>query len=190
MTGAIRKAESLVAENPGAYFFPNQFENPSNPAIHEKTTGPEIWKDTDGAVNAFVSTVGTGGTLTGVARFLKSQKKEIMAVAVEPSESPIITQTLAGQPLTPGAHGIQGIGAGFIPKTLDLSMVDLVERVETAEAISVAQRLAKEEGLLCGISSGAAMVAALRLIRAPAFADKTIVVLLPDLGERYLSTLM
>jgi cysteine synthase A len=188
MKGAIAKAEELAAAEPGKYLLMKQFENPANPAIHEKTTGPEIWDDTDGAVDIFVSGVGTGGTLTGVSRYIKNTRgKRIMTVAVEPAASPVISQQLAGQPLTPSPHKIQGIGAGFIPKNLDLSMIDRVEQVSNEEAIAVARRLAREEGLLCGISCGAAMVAALRLAREPAHKGKTIVVILPDAGERYLS---
>ena len=188
MKGAIAKAEELAAAEPGKYVLMKQFENPANPAIHEKTTGPEIWDDTQGQVDVFVSGVGTGGTLTGVSRYLKNTRaKKILTVAVEPSHSPVISQTLAGQPLAPAPHKIQGIGAGFIPKNLDLSLVDRVEQVSNDEAIATARKLAREEGILCGISCGAAMAAALRLAREPAFAGKTIVVILPDAGERYLS---
>jgi cysteine synthase A len=165
-----------------------QFDNPANPAIHEKTTGPEIWDDTEGKIDIFVSGVGTGGTLTGVSRYIKQTKaKKILTVAVEPTASPVISQTLAGQPLTPSPHKIQGIGAGFIPKNLDLSLVDRIEQVSNEEAIAVARSLAREEGMLCGISCGAAMTAALRLAREPAHAGKVIVTVLPDAGERYLS---
>jgi cysteine synthase A len=188
MKGAVTKAEQLAAAEPGRTFLARQFENPANPDIHERTTGPEIWDDTDGQVDVFVAGVGTGGTLTGVSRHLKNTRgKKILSVAVEPEASPIITQALAGQPLAPGAHKIQGIGANFIPKNLDLSLVDRVERVSNDEAIAMARRLAREEGLLCGISCGAAMAAALRLAHEPAFAGRTIVVVLPDLAERYLS---
>jgi cysteine synthase A len=188
MKGAIAKAEELAAAEPGKYVLMKQFENPANPAIHEKTTGPEIWDDTQGQVDVFVSGAGTGGTLTGVSRYLKNTRaKKILTVAVEPSHSPVISQTLAGQPLAPAPHKIQGIGAGFIPKNLDLSLVDRVEQVSNDEAIATARKLAREEGILCGISCGAAMAAALRLAREPAFAGKTIVVILPDAGERYLS---
>jgi cysteine synthase len=191
MPGAIRRAEELAASDPKKYFLPQQFKNPANPAIHEKTTGPEIWNDTDGAIDVLVSGVGTGGTITGISRFIKnSKKKKIVSVAVEPKESPIITQKLAGQELKPSPHKIQGIGAGFIPDTLDLSLVDRVEQVESAEAVEYARRLAKEEGLLSGISCGAALAAALRLARQDEFKDKTIVVILPDAGERYLSTVL
>ncbi len=188
MKGAIAKAEELAAGEPGRYVLMKQFENPANPAIHEKTTGPEIWDDTDGAVDVFVSGVGTGGTLTGVSRYLKKTRgKAIHTVAVEPVNSPVITQALAGQPLTPSPHKIQGLGAGFIPKNLDLTLIDRVEQVSNEESIAVARRLAREEGILCGISCGAAMAAALRLAAEPAQAGKTIVVVLPDAGERYLT---
>jgi cysteine synthase A len=188
MKGAVAKSEELAASEPGRYVVMRQFENPANPAIHEQTTGPEIWDDTDGAVDVFVGGVGTGGTITGVSRFIKKTKgKAIATVAVEPEVSPLITQTLAGQPLTPAPHKIQGIGANFVPKNLDLSMVDRVERVSNEEAIATARRLAREEGILCGVSCGAAMAAALRLAFDPAFAGKTIVTVLPDSGERYLS---
>jgi cysteine synthase A len=188
MKGAIAKAEELAAADPGKYVLMRQFDNPANPAIHETTTGPEIWDDTNGNIDIFVSGVGTGGTLTGVSRYIKmTREKKILTVAVEPTQSPVISQTLAGQPLVPAPHKIQGIGAGFIPKNLDLSMIDRVELVTNDEAIAVARQLAREEGMLCGISCGAAMAAALRLAREPAQAGKTIVVILPDAGERYLS---
>jgi cysteine synthase len=188
MKGAIAKAEELAASDPKKYVLMKQFENPANPAIHEKTTGPEIWDDTDGKVDVFVAGVGTGGTLTGVSRYIKKTKgRALLTVAVEPTHSPVISQTLAGQALAPGPHKIQGIGAGFVPQNLDLSLVDRVEQVSNEEAIETARRLAREEGILCGISCGAAMVAALRLAREPAQAGKTIVVILPDAGERYLS---
>jgi cysteine synthase len=188
MKGAIAKAEELTASDPKKYVLMKQFENPANPAIHEKTTGPEIWEDTDGKVDIFVSGVGTGGTLTGVSRYIKKTKgKAITTVAVEPTHSPVISQTLAGQPLAPSPHKIQGIGAGFVPQNLDLSMVDRVEQVSNDEAIETARRLAREEGILCGISCGAAMAVALRLAKEPANAGKNIVVILPDAGERYLS---
>ncbi len=188
MKGAIAKAEELAATEPRKYLLMKQFENPANPGIHEKTTGPEIWNDTDGKVDIFVSGVGTGGTLTGVSRYIKKTRgKAILTVAVEPTHSPVITQTRAGQPLTPSPHKIQGIGAGFVPHNLDLSMVDRVEQVSNDEAIDFARRLAREEGLLSGISSGAAIAVAVRLAREPANAGKTIVVILPDAGERYLS---
>jgi cysteine synthase A len=188
MKGAIAKADELAAADPSRYLLMKQFENPANPAIHEKTTGPEIWDDTDGKVDIFVSGVGTGGTLTGVSRYIKKTRgKQIVTVAVEPTHSPVITQTLAGQPLTPSPHKIQGIGAGFVPQNLDVSFVDRVEQVNNEEAIDMARRLAREEGLLSGISSGAALAAALRLAREPNNKGKTIVVILPDAGERYLS---
>jgi cysteine synthase A len=187
MKGAVAKSEELALAEPGRYVMMRQFENPANPAIHESTTGPEIWEDTDGAVDVFVGGVGTGGTITGVSRYLKKQGKAILSVAVEPDVSPLITQTRAGQPLTPAPHKIQGIGANFVPKNLDLSLVDRVERVTNEESIATARRLAREEGILCGVSCGAAMAAALRLAFDPAFAGKTIVTVLPDSGERYLS---
>ena len=189
MPGAIRKAEELVATNPGAYFMPQQFKNPANPAIHEATTGPEIWNDTDGQVDAIVAGVGTGGTITGISRYLKQVRgKNIVSVAVEPEASPVISQHLAGKPLQPGPHKIQGIGAGFIPETLDVSLLDRVETVGNDEAIEFARRLAREEGILAGISSGAAAAAAARIAELPEFEGKTIVVILPDAGERYLSS--
>ena len=191
MKGAIGKAEALVASDPGRYFMPDQFKNPANPEIHFKTTGPEIWADTSGAVDVFVSGVGTGGTITGVARYLKNEmRKKILAVAVEPSVSPVIGQTLRGEPLAPSPHKIQGIGAGFIPQTLDLSVVDRVEQVTNDEALECARRLAREEGILSGISSGAAAAVAIRLAQQPEFRGKTIVAILPDSGERYLSTVL
>ena len=189
MKGAVARAEEIAASDPAHWFLPQQFRNPANPAIHEQTTGPEIWNDTDGAIDVLVSGVGTGGTITGVSRYIKNVKgKAILSVAVEPEESPVITQKLAGQPLQPGPHRIQGIGAGFIPETLDLAMVDRVERVSSGESIEMARRVAREEGLLVGISCGAAVAAAARLAVDEAFAGKTIVVVLPDLAERYLST--
>jgi cysteine synthase A len=188
MKGAIAKAEELAATEPDKYVLMKQFENPANPAIHERTTGPEIWDDTAGGVDILVSGVGTGGTLTGVSRYIKHTRgKPILTVAVEPTASPVISQTLAGLALAPSPHKIQGIGAGFIPKNLDLSLVDRVEQVSNEEAIAVARSLAREEGILCGISCGAAMAVALRLAREPAQAGKNIVVILPDAGERYLS---
>ena len=191
MKGAVKKAEEMCASNPGKYFMPQQFKNPSNPAIHETTTGPEIWNDTDGQVDVLVAGVGTGGTLTGISRYFKKVKgKAICSVAVEPKESPVISQKLAGQELKPGPHKIQGIGAGFIPDTLDLSIVDRVELVESMEAVEFARRLTREEGLLSGISCGAAAAVAVRLAKDPEFAGKTIVVILPDAGERYLSTVL
>ncbi len=189
MAGAVRRAEEIAAADPKRYYLPQQFKNPANPAIHEATTGPEIWDDTDGAVDALVSGVGTGGTITGISRFIKKTKgKAIATVAVEPESSPVIGQFLAGQTLQPGPHKIQGIGAGFIPETLDTSLIDRVERIGNDEAVEFARRLGREEGILAGISSGAAAAAAARLAADPAFAGKTIVVILPDAGERYLSS--
>ena len=188
MKGAIAKSEELAAADPDKYMLVKQFENPANPGIHEKTTGPEIWEDTDGKIDVFVSGVGTGGTLTGVSRYIKGTRgKKILTVAVEPTHSPVITQTLANLALTPSPHKIQGIGAGFIPKNLDLSQIDRVEQVSNEESIEMARRLAREEGMLSGVSSGAAMAVALRLAREPAQKGKTIVVVLPDSGERYLT---
>jgi cysteine synthase A len=188
MKGAVVKSEELAAAEPDRYVMMKQFENPANPAIHEQTTGPEIWEDTDGAVDVFVGGVGTGGTITGVSRYIKRTKgKSLLSVAVEPEVSPLITQTRAGQPLTPAPHKIQGLGANFVPKNLDLAMVDRVERVTNEESIATARSLAREEGILCGVSCGAAMAAALRLAFDPAFRGKTIVTVLPDSGERYLS---
>src|SRR5664279_3140140 len=189
MKGAINRAEEIAASDPQKWFLPQQFKNPANPEIHEKTTGPEIWNDTDGGIDILVAGVGTGGTITGISRYIKHTKgKNIIAVAVEPKESPVISQKLAGLPIQPAPHKIQGIGAGFIPDTLDLSVVDRVEQVESGEAIEFAKRLAKEEGLLVGISCGAAVAAAVRLAKLDEFAGKTIVVILPDGAERYLST--
>jgi cysteine synthase A len=191
MGGAVRRAEEIAASDPKKYFLPQQFKNPANPAIHEKTTGPEIWADTDGAVDVIVSGVGTGGTLTGISRYLKkTQKKAVVSVAVEPKASPILTQKLAGELLKPGPHKIQGIGAGFVPETLDLSIVDRVELAENEEAIEFARRLAREEGILSGISSGAAAAVAARLSNLDEFEGKTIVIILPDAGERYLSSVL
>jgi cysteine synthase len=191
MAGAIAKAEQLTESNPDKYLLLHQFKNPANPAIHEQTTGPEIWQDTDGQIDVLVSGVGTGGTLSGVSRFIKKSKlKEMLSVAVEPSESPVISQYLAGETLQPGPHKIQGIGAGFIPDTLDLEMVDQAEQVSSTEAIEFARRLALEEGLLSGISSGAAVAVAARLAVKPEFSGKNIVVILPDSGERYLSSVL
>jgi len=189
MAGAVRRAEAMASADPGRYFLPQQFKNPANPAVHERTTGPEIWAATDGAVDVVVSGVGTGGTITGISRFLKKAKgKAVESVAVEPAGSPVISQTLAGEAPSPGPHKIQGIGAGFIPDTLDLALLDRVERVENDEAIEASRRLAREEGILAGISSGAAVAAALRLAGLESHAGKTIVVVLPDAAERYLST--
>jgi cysteine synthase A len=189
MSGAIAKAEEIAASAPDRYVLLQQFKNPANPAIHEATTGPEIWEDTSGAVDIFVSGVGTGGTITGVSRYLKRTKgKLIVSIAVEPTASPVLTQYRAGVPLKPGAHKIQGIGAGFVPDVLDLSLIDEIEQVSNEEAIHYARRLTREEGILSGISSGAAVAVAARVARRPASAGKTIVVVLPDSGERYLST--
>jgi cysteine synthase A len=189
MKGAVRTAEELAAGDPERWFLPQQFNNPSNPAIHEKTTGPEIWEDTGGRVDVLVAGVGTGGTISGISRYFEQTKgKPLHSVAVEPAASPVISQTLAGQELKPGPHKIQGIGAGFIPANLDLSLVDRVETVGNEEAMEMARRLAREEGILCGISCGAATAAAVRLAQLPEYAGKTIVVILPDAGERYLST--
>ena len=191
MRGAVAKAEALAASDPKKYYLPQQFKNPANPAIHEKTTGPEIWNDTEGEIDVLVAGVGTGGTISGISRYIKNTMgKKIISVAVEPKESPVISQKLAGQELKPAPHKIQGIGAGFIPDTLDLSMVDRVEQVESMEAVEFARRLAKEEGLLVGISCGAAAAAAVRLAKKPEFTGKTFVVILPDAGERYLSTVL
>jgi cysteine synthase len=189
MNGSIGRAEEMIASDPGRYVLLQQFKNPANPEIHVQTTGPEIWDDTGGAVDVLVSGVGTGGTISGVSRYIKKSKgKAIVSVAVEPTNSAVITQRLAGQPQRPGPHKIQGIGAGFIPDTLDLSMVDRVELVTNEESIEMARRLAREEGLLVGISSGAAAAVAVRLAKLPQFGGKTIVVVFPDAAERYLST--
>ena len=189
MKGAIDKAAEIQASDPARYYLPQQFENPANPEIHEKTTGPEIWRDTDGKVDIFVAGVGTGGTLTGVSRYIKkTQGRAIQSIAVEPAASPLITQARAGHELVPAPHKIQGIGANFVPKNLDLSLVDGVETVTNEEAIEMARRLMREEGILCGISCGAATAAAARIAQRPENAGKLIVVVLPDSGERYLST--
>ena len=191
MPGAIAKAKEIADSDPQKYFMPGQFDNPANPEIHFKTTGPEIWDDTDGKIDVLVSGVGTGGTITGISRYIKEEKKHsLLSVAVEPTHSPVITQTLNGEEVKPGPHKIQGIGAGFIPKNLDLSVVDQVEQVSNDESIAMALRLAKEEGLLVGISCGAAAAAAIRLAEKEEFAGKTIVVVLPDLAERYISSIM
>ena len=191
MKGAIAKAEEILASDPAQYFMPQQFENPANPAIHEKTTGPEIWNDTDGAIDVLVAGVGTGGTITGISRYIKNvMGKAITSVAVEPVGSPVISQTLAGDEVKPSPHKIQGIGAGFVPKNLDLSIVDRVVQVTDDESKATALRLMQEEGILCGISCGAAMAAALKLAAEPAMQGKTIVVILPDSGERYLSSML
>ena len=189
MPGAIAAAQELAESDPDRYVMLQQFANPANPKIHHDTTGPEIWRDTDGQVDVFVAGVGTGGTITGVSRYIKhTLEKPLVSVAVEPVSSPVISQTMAGQDLKPGPHKIQGIGAGFVPANLELALVDRVETVSDDEAISMARRLMKEEGILAGISCGAAMTAALRLAKEPQFAGKTIVVVLPDSGERYLSS--
>lgn len=191
MRGAIEEAERIRQSAPEKYVLLQQFHNPANPAIHFKTTGPEIWEDTDGQVDIFVAGVGTGGTITGVSRYLKHEKKKpILSVAVEPAHSPVITQTRNGETPKPGPHKIQGIGAGFIPGTLDLAVVDEVEQVTNEEAVDMARRLAKEEGILCGISCGAAAVGAIRMAHKPEHAGKTIVVVLPDAGERYLTSVL
>jgi len=191
MAGSIAKAEELVAGDPNRFVLLQQFKNPANPEIHARTTGPEIWEDTEGAIDVLVSGIGTGGTITGVSRYIKKdRKKKILSVGIEPTASPVITQHLAGQPLRPGPHKIQGIGAGFIPETLDLLMVDRVELIGNEESIEMARRLSKEEGILAGISSGAAVAVAARLARLPEFAGKTMVTILPDAAERYLSTVL
>ncbi|EIZ9932483.1 cysteine synthase A [Vibrio parahaemolyticus O1] len=189
MKGAIAKAEEIVASNPEKYLLLQQFNNPANPQIHEKTTGPEIWDATDGEIDVLVAGVGTGGTITGTSRYIKGEKgKAITSVAVEPAESPVIAQALAGEEIQPAPHKIQGIGAGFIPGNLDLDIIDRVEPVTSEEAIEMARRLMEEEGILAGISSGAAVVAANRISELPEFEGKTIVTILPSSGERYLST--
>jgi len=189
MPGAIAKAEAIAASDPSRYVLLQQFKNPANPAIHETTTGPEIWDDTDGNIDIFVAGVGTGGTITGVTRYLKqTRSKSIQAVAVEPAASAVLTQTRGGQPVQPGPHKIQGIGAGFVPEILDLSLIDRIEQVSNEEAIETARRLTREEGILAGISCGAAAAVAIRLAKLPENAGKTLVVVLPDSGERYLST--
>ncbi len=189
MQAAVRKAEAIAEADPERYLLLEQFKNPANPAIHEQTTGPEIWRDSGGIVDIFVAGVGTGGTITGVSRYLKrSCGKPVISVAVEPAGSPVLSQTRAGLPLQAAAHRIQGIGAGFVPRNLDLSLIDLIEPVEDDEAIAYARRLAREEGILAGISSGAAVAAAVRLAKYPEHAGKTIVMVLPDSGERYLSS--
>ncbi|PTQ66644.1 cysteine synthase A [Pseudomonas sp. GV071] len=191
MKGAIEKAAEIAASDSSKYFLPQQFENPANPAIHEKTTGPEIWNDTEGAIDVLVAGVGTGGTITGVSRYIKNTcGKPIISVAVEPSGSPVISQALAGDEIKPSPHKIQGIGAGFVPKNLDLSIVDRVELVDDEEAKAMALRLMREEGILCGISCGAAMAVAVRLAERPEMQNKTIVVILPDSGERYLTSML
>jgi cysteine synthase A len=191
MPGAIRRAQEIYQSDVNHYFLPQQFENPANPDIHERTTGPEIWDDTDGTIDVLVSGVGTGGTITGVSRFIKKTKgKHILSVAIEPTASPVLTQFTSGQPLKPGPHKIQGLGAGFVPKVLDLSLVDRIEQVSNEEAIEFGRRLTREEGILSGISCGAATAVAVRLAKQPEFAGKIIVTVLPDSGERYLSTVL
>ena len=191
MSGAIAKAEEIVAGDPGRYVLLQQFRNPANPRIHEQTTGPEIWDDTEGRIDILVAGVGTGGTITGVSRHIKKTRgKAILAVAVEPAASPLIAQKLAGQPLKPGPHKIQGIGANFIPEVLDLALVDAVEPVTNEEAVEYARRLMREEGILCGISGGAAAAVAVRLAKRPEHAGRTLVAILPDSGERYLSSIL
>ena len=191
MAGAIAKAKEIRASDPERYVLLQQFSNPANPAIHFETTGPEIWDDTDGTIDVLVAGIGTGGTITGVARYIKLAKgKQIVVVGIEPATSPVITQKLAGQPLKPGPHKIQGLGAGFIPDTLDLSVVDRVETIGNDEAIEMARRLAKEEGILAGISCGAAAAVAVRLAKLPEFKDQTIVTVLPDAAERYLTSVL
>lgn len=189
MQGAVARAEQMVAAEPGRYFLLQQFRNPANPLIHLRTTGPEIWDDTDGAVDVLVAGIGTGGTITGIARYIKQHlKKPLMTIGVEPASSPVISQKLAGKPIQPGFHRIQGIGAGFIPDVVDLSLIDRIELADNDEAIEYARRLAREEGLLSGISCGAAMSVACRIAKQPEFEGKTIVTILPDAGERYLSS--
>jgi cysteine synthase A len=189
MNGAVAKAEAIAASAPERFVLLQQFKNPANPRIHETTTGPEIWDETAGAIDIFVSGVGTGGTITGVSRYIKQTRgKPIISVAVEPDASPVLTQTRAGTPLQPGPHKIQGIGAGFVPDILDLSLVDLIEQVSNDEAIAYARRLAREEGILAGISCGAAVAVAVRLAKRRENEGKTIVTVLPDSGERYLSS--
>ncbi|KGQ35516.1 cysteine synthase [Gallibacterium anatis] len=189
MKGAIAKAEEILNSDPNRYVILKQFENPANPAIHRQTTGPEIWNDSEGKIDVLVAGVGTGGTITGISQYIKlDQKKNIVSVAVEPEESPVISQYLAGEELKPGSHKIQGIGAGFIPKNLDLSLIDRVEKVDSDTAIKTARKLLEKEGLLVGISSGAAVAAADRLAKLPEFKDKLIVAILPSAAERYLST--
>lgn len=188
MPGAVRKAEELVAENPDTYIMPQQFKNPANPEVHRQTTAEEIWRDTEGAVDIFVSGVGTGGTITGVSEELKSRKPEFKSIAVEPANSPVITQCKAGEDLKPGKHTIQGIGAGFIPDVLNVDVIDDVVQVQDEDAANMARQLARQEGIMCGISSGAAAWAAVEVAKRPENNGKLIVVILPDIGERYLST--
>jgi cysteine synthase A len=189
MKASIIRAEEMVAAEPDRYVLLQQFRNPANPQIHFTTTGPEIWDDTEGKMDVLVSGIGTGGTITGISRYFKLEKKRpLISIGVEPSGSPVIAQTLAGEPVHPGPHGIQGIGAGFIPETLDLKMVDRMESIADEEAIDMARRLAREEGILSGISCGAAVAAAVRVAGEPAMTGKTFVVILPDTGERYLTS--
>ena len=191
MNGAIAKAEEIVASNPKKYFMPQQFKNPANPEIHFKTTGPEIWNDTEGKIDILISGVGTGGTITGVSRYIKQEKKKaIRSIAVEPIHSPVLTQLRNGEPLKPGPHKIQGIGAGFKPDVLDMNLVDEVVTVTNDESVEMAKRLHREEGISCGISCGAAVAAALKVAQQPQSKGKVIVVILPDCGERYLSTVL
>jgi len=191
MSGAIAKAEEIAASDPNRYVLLQQFKNPANPAIHEKTTGPEIWNATDGKIDILVSGVGTGGTITGISRYIKNtQGKAITSVAVEPAASPVLSQKRAGEELKPAPHKIQGIGAGFVPEILDMTLVDEIAQVTNEEAVLYAQRLAKEEGILAGISCGAAVAAAVRYAKVPENSGKTIVVILPDSGERYLSSIL
>lgn len=187
MAGSVQKAEELAAEYPDRYYLPRQFSNPGNARIHEETTGPEIWNDTDGTVDAFVSSIGTGGTITGISRYLK-QQKPVLSIGVEPAKSPVITQHIEGKPVRPGSHNIMGIGAGFIPEVLDLSVVDKVLTVDDETAYEYTRRLAREEGIIAGISSGASVAAAIRAVEELNLYGKTIVIILPDSGERYLST--
>ncbi len=191
MGGAVKKAQQIIAENPGKYHMPQQFENPANPQVHRTTTGPEIWEDTDGEVDVLVCGVGTGGTITGVSQFFKEDKgKQIYSVAVEPSESPVISQRLQGQEPVPGPHKIQGIGAGFVPRVLDLEIIDEVVTVSSDDAVHFARRLAREEGILGGISSGAAIAATVQVVQREEFRGKTFVAILPSAAERYLSTVL
>lgn len=191
MAGAVARADEIAAADPDRYVLLQQFRNPANPAIHEASTGPEIWADSEGAIDILVAGVGTGGTITGVSRYIKlTQGRNIESVAVEPSASPVLTQARSGQPLKPGAHKIQGIGAGFVPDVLDLTLVDAVEQVSNEEAVAYARRLARDEGIIAGISSGAAVAAAIRIAQRPESTNKTIVVVLPDSGERYLSSIL
>jgi len=189
MKGSIAKAEEIVASEPNKYVLPQQFNNPANPQIHYETTGPEIWEDTQGQIDVFVGGIGTGGTITGVSRYIKERKK-IISIGVEPTASPVITQTLKGEELKPGPHKIQGIGAGFVPQILDLSLVDRIELVSNEESVETARALATKEGILSGISCGAAMAVALRIAQEPEMKGKTMVVVLPDSGERYLSSVL